>query len=140
MPCLSYISSLCSDLRRKILQDFSLIVTDFMSDEESMKVMNWYIVPTWTMTWFVVLTMCGTQVKANDTFIKDMNQEVARRNFVKKMEEQKYLNILNSCSDIELRFTGRGMFVVDKTLLLTTTRFLETYGVLFATKVSKIPY
>ncbi|GFS34091.1 hypothetical protein TNIN_456571 [Trichonephila inaurata madagascariensis] len=62
------------------------------------------------------------------------------KNFVKKGEEQKDLNILSACSDIELRFTGWGMFVVDKTLFLTTTGVLVTYGVLFATEASKIPY
>ncbi|GFW07544.1 uncharacterized protein TNCV_3916771 [Trichonephila clavipes] len=124
----------------KIIQAISLIVTDYMSDEESIKIMHWYIIPIWTMTWFVVLTMCGTQAKESDAFIKSMNQKVATKNFAKTREEAKVLNILSACSDIELRFTGWGMFVVDKKLFLTTTGVLVTYGVLFVTEASKIPY
>ncbi|GFY62937.1 hypothetical protein TNIN_335741 [Trichonephila inaurata madagascariensis] len=58
----------------KIIQAISLIVTDYMSDEESIKIMHWYIVPIWTVTWFVVLTMCGTQAKKNESCIKTMSQ------------------------------------------------------------------
>ncbi|GFR02194.1 uncharacterized protein TNCT_410931 [Trichonephila clavata] len=123
----------------KIISVISIIVTDILPNEESMKIMHSYFIPIWTMMWFILLTMCGTQAKKSEAFIKNMNQEVATKNFVKKGEEQKDLNILNSCSKIELRFTGWGMFVVDKTLFLSTAGVLVTYGVLYASEVSKIP-
>ncbi|GFQ71159.1 uncharacterized protein TNCT_447271 [Trichonephila clavata] len=124
----------------KIIQVISSVVTDFMSDEEIMNIMHLSISFTWAITWFTVLTMCGTQAKKNEAFIKDINQKVATNNFVKEREKRglEHVNLLNLCSDIELRFTGWGMFVVDKKLFLTVTGVLVTYGVLFATEASKI--
>ncbi|GFU79851.1 uncharacterized protein TNCV_3423311 [Trichonephila clavipes] len=124
----------------KIIQVISSVVTDFMSDEETMNIMHLYIILIWTIVWFIVLTMCGTQAKKNEAFIKNMIQEVATKNFVKERGKRglEHVNLLNSCSNIELRFTGWGMFVVDKELFLTVTGIMVTYGVLFATEASKI--
>ncbi|GFS60587.1 uncharacterized protein NPIL_116721 [Nephila pilipes] len=125
----------------KIMQVISSVVTNFMPNEEIMRFMHYYVILGWTIIWFLVLTLCGTQAKKSETFIKNMNQEVRTKNFVKEGEGQNclmYGNLLSTCSDVELRFTAWGMFEVDKKLFLTVTGVLVTYGVLFATELSKI--
>ncbi|GFY59775.1 uncharacterized protein TNIN_405191 [Trichonephila inaurata madagascariensis] len=95
---------------------------------------------SWTAVWFVVLTMCGSQSSGPELFIKNMAQEVISENFGMKYESQRemvYMNLLNSCSGYEVRFTGWGMFEVDKKLFLTVSSILVTYSVLFASELRK---
>ncbi|GFS63022.1 uncharacterized protein NPIL_317561 [Nephila pilipes] len=127
----------------KIMQTVNFIITDFMPNEEGMRIMQTYVIFGWTVMWLIVLTMCGTQAKKSEAFIKSMNQEVITKNFVKEGEGQNiyslmYANLLKACSDMELRFTAWGMFEIDKKLCLTITGVLVTYGVLYATEVSKM--
>ncbi|GFW07520.1 uncharacterized protein TNCV_3916531 [Trichonephila clavipes] len=125
----------------RIMQAVSAIISKYMPGDASVQIMHSYFILTSTVMWFVLLTMCGVQTKKIETFIKNMNQEVMTKYFIMLGEGNSNLesvNLLNSCSDIELRFTGWGMFVVDKKLFLTIMGVLVTYGVLFATEVPKI--
>ncbi|GFY62936.1 uncharacterized protein TNIN_335731 [Trichonephila inaurata madagascariensis] len=125
----------------RIMQAVSAIISNYMPGDASMQIMHSYFILTSTVMWFVLLTMCGAQTKKIETFIKNMNQEVMTKYFIMLEEgnsDLENMNLLNSCSDIELRFTGWGMFVVDKKLFLTISGVLVTYGVLFATEVPKI--
>ncbi|GFS60589.1 uncharacterized protein NPIL_116731 [Nephila pilipes] len=124
-----------------IMRVVSTIITDNTPNEVSMKLVNSYIILGWTVTWLVLLTMCGAQAKKNESFIKSINQDVAAKNFIEAGGKQIYLvyvNLLNTCLEIDLSFSGWEMFVVDKKMLLTITGVLVTYGVLFATEASKI--
>ncbi|GFS75399.1 uncharacterized protein NPIL_177081 [Nephila pilipes] len=123
------------------LQLISTIVTNFMSDKVIMQILYTYTTLGWTISWFLVLTMCGTQVGKTSIFIRNMGQDVSVKHFGDEVEGRRklvYLNLFNTCADLDLRFTGWGMFVVDKKLLLTSTGILVTYGVLFATEASKM--
>ncbi|GFT92145.1 uncharacterized protein NPIL_267151 [Nephila pilipes] len=123
------------------LQLISSIVTSYMSDKIFIQIMYTYITLGWTILWFISLTMCGSQIGKIEIFIKNMSQDIIAKNFGDEEEEHKklvYINLFNTCADINLRFTGWEMFVVDKKLLLTITGILVTYGVLFATEVSKM--
>ncbi|GFS60595.1 uncharacterized protein NPIL_116751 [Nephila pilipes] len=127
----------------KFLQVISSDETNLMSNEEGLKIVHYYVILGWTVMWFIILTMCGTQAEESEAFIKNMNQEVRTKNFVKEGEGQnglEYGNLLSACSDIHLRFTAWGMFDVNKKLCLTITGVLVSFGVLFATEISKMPY
>ncbi|GFS32496.1 uncharacterized protein NPIL_22801 [Nephila pilipes] len=123
------------------LQVISGIVTGFLSGKGIIQIMYTYFTLGWTIMCFAALSMCGTQAGKARLFIKNMTQDIITKNFGdekvgrKKLE---YMNIFNLCADFDLRFTGWEMFVVDKKLLLTVTGILVTYGVLFATEVSKM--
>ncbi|GFS56931.1 uncharacterized protein NPIL_395631 [Nephila pilipes] len=90
--------------------------------------------------WFVVLTTCGSLGAETEAFFKNMIQEVISKNFGVKSKGHKelmYMNLLNSYSGWELRFTGWGIFEIDKKLFLTVSGVLVTYGVLFASELRK---
>ncbi|GFW71657.1 uncharacterized protein TNCV_2548691 [Trichonephila clavipes] len=117
-----------------------MLVSNFMSDEAIMRDAYSISIFSWTAVWFVVLTMCGSQSSGPELFIKNMAQEVISENFGMKYESQRemvYMNLLNSCSGYEVRFTGWGMFEVDKKLFLTVSSILVTYSVLFASELRK---
>ncbi|GFS56923.1 uncharacterized protein NPIL_395601 [Nephila pilipes] len=112
--------------------------SDYLSDEESMRDAYSISIFSWTVVWFIVLTMCGSQVAGIEVFSKNMGQEVISMNFESKTEGNKkliYLTLLNSCSGYKMRFTGWGMFEVDKKLFLTISGVLVTYGVLFTSEL-----
>ncbi|GFQ84338.1 uncharacterized protein TNCT_697071 [Trichonephila clavata] len=124
-----------------ILQMISGIVTSFMSN----KGMGNFIITSTTLgfiiIWFIALTLCGAQVEKTEVFLRNMSQDIITKNFGDEIDGHKnlvYMNLFNACADFELRFTGCGMFVVDKKLFLPVTGIMVTYGVLFATEVSKI--
>ncbi|GFW71658.1 uncharacterized protein TNCV_2548701 [Trichonephila clavipes] len=114
--------------------------SDYLADEKNIREVYFISIFSWTLGWFVVLTTCGSQGVDSETFIKNMTQEVITKNFEMKGEGHKrliYMNLLNSCSGCEVRFTGWGMFEVDKKLFLTVLGVLVTYGVLFASELRK---
>ncbi|GFW06103.1 uncharacterized protein TNCV_4478951 [Trichonephila clavipes] len=120
-----------------ILNVVSVIVTKFLSDEGSMQHAYSYTILSWTVLWFVVLTVSGTKLAKIESFIKNLMQEVISKNLGKKPEgrnELACLNFFNAGFDCEFQFTGWGMFKVDKKLFLTISGILITYGMLFATK------
>ncbi|GFQ84342.1 uncharacterized protein TNCT_697081 [Trichonephila clavata] len=124
-----------------ILQMISGIVTNFMSDKGMMQVMYTYVTLGVAIVWFIALTLCGTQVGKTEVLIRNLSQDVITKNFAKEVDGHKklvYMNLFNACTNFELKFTGCGMFVVDKKLFLTVTGIMVTYGVLFATEVSKM--
>ncbi|GFR19960.1 uncharacterized protein TNCT_165191 [Trichonephila clavata] len=122
-----------------ILQLISGIVTSFMSDQEIVQGMYTYVTLGVTFVWFIALTLCGTQVEKTEFFIRNLSQDVITKNFGEVgLKKLVYMNLFNACANFELKFTGCGMFVVDKKLLLTVTGIMVTYGVLFATEVSKM--
>ncbi|GFR22253.1 uncharacterized protein TNCT_331661 [Trichonephila clavata] len=114
--------------------------SDYLADEKSVREVYFISIFSWTLGWFVVLTTCGSRGVETETFIKDMTQEVISKNFYMKCEGHKrliYMNLLNSCSGCEVKFTGWGMFEVNKKLFLTVLGVLVTYGVLFASELRK---
>ncbi|GFS55774.1 uncharacterized protein TNIN_307581 [Trichonephila inaurata madagascariensis] len=124
-----------------ILNVVSIIVTKFLSDKENMQYTYSYTILSWTVLWFVVLTVSGTKSAKIESFIKNLRQEVISKNFDKKPEgrnELACLNFFNAGFDCEFQFTGWGMFKVDKKLFLTISGILITYGMLFATEITKL--
>ncbi|GFX13914.1 uncharacterized protein TNCV_3422251 [Trichonephila clavipes] len=124
-----------------ILQMISGIVTSFMSDKGMIQLMYTYVTLGVTIIWFVALTLCGTQVGKTELFVRNLSQDVITKNFGVEADGLKklvYMNLFNACANFELKFTGCGMFVVDKKLFLTVTGIMVTYGVLFATEMSKM--
>ncbi|GFY70101.1 uncharacterized protein TNIN_157611 [Trichonephila inaurata madagascariensis] len=121
-----------------ILQLVCLFISNFLNEDKSTQSGYSLIVFVWTVIWFIWLTTCGSQVTALELFIKNMNQEVISENFDKdpeRLKEFEYMSLFNSCSNFEMRFTGYGMFTVDKKLFLTVTSIIISYGVLFASKL-----
>ncbi|GFS56926.1 uncharacterized protein NPIL_395611 [Nephila pilipes] len=117
-----------------------ILASNYLSGEESMRDVYSISIFSWTTVGFILLTLCGSQGAEAEVFIKNMIQEVISKNFGMKYESQKemiYMNLLNSCSVYEVRFTGWGMFEVDKKLFLTVSGVLVTYGVLFASELRK---
>ncbi|GFR22251.1 uncharacterized protein TNCT_331651 [Trichonephila clavata] len=111
-------------------------VSNFLSDEKSMREAYSISIFSWTVTWFVVLTMCGSQVARNEVFIKNMRYEICDAN-PEGPQKLICLNFFDSCSGFKMRFTGWGMFEVNQQLLLTVSGVLITYGVLFASELQK---
>ncbi|GFW71660.1 uncharacterized protein TNCV_2548721 [Trichonephila clavipes] len=111
-------------------------VSNFLSDEQNMRDAYSISIFSWTATWFVVLTMCGSQVARNEVFIKNMSQEICGVN-PEGPQKLICLNFFDSCSGFRMRFTGWGMFEVNQQLLLTVSGVLITYGVLFASELQK---
>ncbi|GIY59431.1 uncharacterized protein CEXT_444981 [Caerostris extrusa] len=88
-----------------------------------------------TTIWFIVLTLCGSKANCIGFLLKSLSQDIiTHQNIVSKQRGNKellYLHLLKDCSKLNLRFTGFGMFLVDKKLFLSTSGVLLTYGVLF---------
>ncbi|GFS55791.1 uncharacterized protein TNIN_307651 [Trichonephila inaurata madagascariensis] len=123
-----------------ILHLVCAVASNYMSEEESLRDAYSISIFSWTVVCFVVLTMCGSEVARIEGFTKNMAQEVISKNFRMKPEGNKkliYLTLLNSCSGYKMRFTGWGLFEVDKKLFLTISGVLVTYGVLFASELRK---
>ncbi|GFS60600.1 uncharacterized protein NPIL_116771 [Nephila pilipes] len=126
-----------------IFQVVSSIVTGFATDTGILQMTYSYITFIWSVVWFLALTMCGTEIRKIEVFLKNMAQDMITKNFDKKLDAQsdlEYMNLFNAYSDLDLRFTGWGIFEVDKKLILTTTGILVTYGALFVTEVGKMPH
>ncbi|GFW71682.1 uncharacterized protein TNCV_2548931 [Trichonephila clavipes] len=124
-----------------ILNVVSVVVTKFLSDKGNMQHTYSFTILSWTVLWFVVLTVSGTKSAKIESFIKNLRQEVISKNFGKKPEgrnELACLNFFNAGFDCEFQFTGWGMFKVDKKLFLTISGILITYGMLFATEIAKL--
>ncbi|GFU39356.1 uncharacterized protein NPIL_561501 [Nephila pilipes] len=124
-----------------ILNVVSIIITKFLSGEENMQHAYSYTIFSWTVLWFVLLTVSGAKATKIETFIKNMRQQVISKNFGKNPaihNELACLNLFNACSDCEFQFTGWGMFEVNKKLFFTISGILITYGMLFATEAAKI--
>ncbi|GIY04493.1 uncharacterized protein CDAR_252901 [Caerostris darwini] len=89
----------------------------------------------WTTVWFIVLTLCGSKTNCIGFLLKSLSQDIiTHQNMDSKLRGNKellYLHLLKDCSKLSLRFTGFGMFLVDKKLFLSTSGVLLTYGVLF---------
>ncbi|GFS56894.1 uncharacterized protein NPIL_395481 [Nephila pilipes] len=125
-----------------ILQVVCFFTTDYLPDAKTLQILFSFTIIFWTIGWFVFLTMCGTQVEKIEVFVKDMRQDVMSKNFGKNPDdahnELACLNLFNAFSALELRFTGWGMFEVDKKLFFTISGILVTYGVLLATELTKM--
>ncbi|GFT64933.1 uncharacterized protein NPIL_25171 [Nephila pilipes] len=114
-------------------------ISDYLAEDKNTQNGYSLIIFLWTVSWFILLTVCGSQATGIECFIKNMIQEVISSNFDKNPEKYKefeYLNLMNSCSKFKLQFTGWGMFVVDKRLFLTITGIVVTYGALLASTLS----
>ncbi|GFS60584.1 uncharacterized protein NPIL_116711 [Nephila pilipes] len=125
-----------------IFQVMSTFVTGFATDTGILQTTYSYITFIWSVVWFLALTMCGTDIRKTEFSTKNMAQDVITKNLVKNLDGQselEYMNLFNTCSDLDLRFTGWGMFVLDKKMILTITGIMVTYGALFVTEVRKMP-
>ncbi|GFS56934.1 uncharacterized protein NPIL_395641 [Nephila pilipes] len=111
-------------------------VSNYLSQEGSMRDAYSITIFSWTALWLIVLTMCGSRVTGTEVFIKNMSQEISS---VKPEGPQRLmcLNFFNSCSGFNMRFSGWKMFNVDKKLILTISGVLVTYGVLLASELRK---
>ncbi|GBO37021.1 hypothetical protein AVEN_109535-1 [Araneus ventricosus] len=130
---LSYVLSFCT-----ILNLVCVIASNHLSAVEIVKHGYTISVFSWTVCWFAVLTICGSRLAETENFIKNMSQEIVSRNFLGKLEKNKeliHLYLFSSCTKVELRFTGWGIFDVDKKLFLTISGIMVTYGVLLATEL-----
>ncbi|GFS56896.1 uncharacterized protein NPIL_395491 [Nephila pilipes] len=124
-----------------ILNVLSSILTKFLSDKDNLQYLFSCTIFSWTVLWFVVLTLSGTQVEKIEVFIKNIRQEVISKNFGKLSEghnDLACLNLFNAFSDCKFQFTGWGIFEINKNLFFTISGILITYGVLFATEVVNI--
>lgn len=122
-----------------ILNLVCVFATNFMSSMQTLRNVYTISVFIWTVSWFVVMTICGSRATGLGYFLKDVAQDIVARSLCdqsrKSSKDLMHLQLFDAFSKVELCFTAWGMFRVNKRLLLTTSGLLVTYGVLFASEL-----
>lgn len=122
-----------------ILNIVCVFATNFMSSMKTIRSVYTINVFIWTVSWFVVMTICGSRATGLGNFLKDVAQDIVARSLRdlrrKSSKDLIHLQLFGAFSKLDLCFTAWGMFRVNKRLLLTTSGLLVTYSVLFASEL-----
>lgn len=122
-----------------ILNIVCVFATNFMSSMKTLRSVHTINVFIWTVSWFVVMTVCGSRATGLGNFLKDVAEDIVARSLRdlrrKSSKDLIHLQLFDAFSKLDLCFTAWGMFRVNKRLLLTTSGLLVTYSVLFASEL-----
>ncbi|GIY57935.1 uncharacterized protein CDAR_451601 [Caerostris darwini] len=113
-----------------------LNTTDFSEFQIMFRVSMCVIMFLWTMSNFMMLTLTGSKLVDICKMWKLLQMDILKNNAKRKArrsDEFKYLLLFIKSSQLDLTFTGGGMFQLQRSLLLTMGSAILSYSVLAVT-------